>query len=166
MLKISLPVNMADTNSKEHRNSSNSIPTQNSVDGARRSEWISLNVGGTTFMTTRTTLSKDPKSFLYRLIQDEPDLNTDRVSYLSFYSAFLIVVWSWDQWGLEVQRFVSYHVIILWTLKWIGWNSKPSFNSKTLFIQLSLTKQLWNWSFTENILNWRIRLIVNLHLFT
>ena len=77
-----MPVDMAETNSKENskENRSSSISTQNSVESVRRSEWISLNVGGTTFMTTRTTLSKDPKSFLYRLIQDEPDLNTDKVS--------------------------------------------------------------------------------------
>ncbi|XP_076459520.1 BTB/POZ domain-containing protein KCTD5-like [Babylonia areolata] len=41
-----------------------------------KNEWVKLNVGGTTFMTTRTTLGRDPKSFLYRLIQEEPDLNT------------------------------------------------------------------------------------------
>lgn len=28
-------------------------------------------------MTTRTTLCRDPKSFLYRLCQDDPDLNSD-----------------------------------------------------------------------------------------
>ncbi|KAH3862190.1 hypothetical protein DPMN_025156, partial [Dreissena polymorpha] len=65
---------MADTNS----NSTRSVSTQNSLENNRKSEWIKLNVGGTTFMTTRTTLSKDRKSFLYRLIQDEGDLNTDR----------------------------------------------------------------------------------------
>lgn len=45
---------------------------------SRASQWIKLNVGGTTFMTTRTTLCKDHKSFLYRLVQEEPDLNTDK----------------------------------------------------------------------------------------
>ncbi|KAL5276211.1 KCTD5 family protein [Megaselia abdita] len=40
-------------------------------------EWIKLNVGGTRFLTTRTTLSKDSNSFFYRLIQDENDLQTD-----------------------------------------------------------------------------------------
>lgn len=44
-----------------------------------KNEWVKLNVGGTTFMTTRTTLGRDPKSFLYRLIQEEPDLNSDKV---------------------------------------------------------------------------------------
>lgn len=45
----------------------------------RHSQWVKLNVGGTVFLTTRTTLCRDPKSFLYRLIQDEPDLNSDKV---------------------------------------------------------------------------------------
>lgn len=31
-------------------------------------EWVCLNVGGTVFATTRTTLAKDPASFLYRLV--------------------------------------------------------------------------------------------------
>lgn len=29
-------------------------------------------------MTTRTTLCRDPKSFLFRLCQDDPDLNSDK----------------------------------------------------------------------------------------
>ena len=66
--------------SKSTTKSSDKIVSQDSVNSiSRRDEWIKLNVGGTTFLTTRTTLSKDPKSFLFRLIQDEPDLNTDKV---------------------------------------------------------------------------------------
>lgn len=65
--------------SKSTTKSSDKIVSQDSVNSiSRRDEWIKLNVGGTTFLTTRTTLSKDPKSFLFRLIQDEPDLNTDK----------------------------------------------------------------------------------------
>jgi hypothetical protein len=56
---------------------------QHSEENGRRSEWIKLNVGGTVFMTTRTTLSKDSNSFLFRLIQDEPDLNTDKVNNIT-----------------------------------------------------------------------------------
>nr|CAB3262137.1 uncharacterized protein LOC100178023 [Phallusia mammillata] len=41
-------------------------------------KWIRLNVGGQYFVTTTTTLSKYPKSFLYRLCQEEPDLNSDK----------------------------------------------------------------------------------------
>uniref|UniRef100_T1J5N5 BTB domain-containing protein n=1 Tax=Strigamia maritima TaxID=126957 RepID=T1J5N5_STRMM len=47
-------------------------------DKTSRNEWVRLNVGGTHFMTTRTTLCRDPKSFLFRLCQDDPDLNSDR----------------------------------------------------------------------------------------
>ncbi|XP_074647402.1 BTB/POZ domain-containing protein KCTD5-like isoform X2 [Tubulanus polymorphus] len=45
---------------------------------SRRNEWVKLNVGGTLFSTTRTTLCRDPKSFLYRLCQEESDLDTDK----------------------------------------------------------------------------------------
>ncbi|XP_076809098.1 BTB/POZ domain-containing protein KCTD5-like [Clavelina lepadiformis] len=50
--------------------SSNSCPL--------KKKWIKLNVGGQHFVTTTTTLSKYPKSFLYRLCQEEPDLNSDK----------------------------------------------------------------------------------------
>lgn len=53
--------------------------TTSSSSPSRESQWVKLNVGGTVFMTTRTTLCRDPKSFLYRLVQDGPDLNTDKV---------------------------------------------------------------------------------------
>lgn len=41
-------------------------------------QWVRLNVGGTCFLTTKTTLSRDPNSFLARLIQDS-DLISDKV---------------------------------------------------------------------------------------
>ena len=47
---------------------------------SRKDSWVKLNVGGSLFMTTRTTLCRDPKSFLFRLCQDDPDLNSDKVS--------------------------------------------------------------------------------------
>lgn len=42
------------------------------------SKWVRLNVGGTYFTTTRSTLCRDTKSFLYRLCQENTDLATDK----------------------------------------------------------------------------------------
>ncbi|KAJ8399802.1 hypothetical protein AAFF_G00405320 [Aldrovandia affinis] len=46
--------------------------------GVGASKWVRLNVGGTYFLTTRQTLCRDPKSFLYRLCQADPDLDSDK----------------------------------------------------------------------------------------
>lgn len=46
------------------------------------SRWVRLNVGGTYFITTKQTLCRDPKSFLFRLCQEDPDLDSDKVSTL------------------------------------------------------------------------------------
>ena len=54
--------------------------TVTSTSPALRKEWVRLNVGGTNFMTTKTTLCKDHKSFLYRLCQEETDLSSEKVS--------------------------------------------------------------------------------------
>ncbi|XP_029456436.1 BTB/POZ domain-containing protein KCTD2 [Rhinatrema bivittatum] len=42
------------------------------------SKWVRLNVGGTYFITTKQTLCREPKSFLYRLCQEDPDLDSDK----------------------------------------------------------------------------------------
>lgn len=44
------------------------------------SRWVRLNVGGTYFITTKQTLCRDPKSFLFRLCQEDPDLDSDKVT--------------------------------------------------------------------------------------
>lgn len=46
----------------------------------RKSEWIRLNVGGHHFLTTRTTLCRDPKSFFFRLCQEDNNLASDKVN--------------------------------------------------------------------------------------
>ncbi|KAL4624385.1 BTB/POZ domain-containing protein KCTD5-like isoform X1 [Arapaima gigas] len=48
------------------------------VAGVEAAKWVRLNVGGTYFLTTRQTLCRDPKSFLYRLCQADPDLDSDK----------------------------------------------------------------------------------------
>ncbi|XP_053564857.1 BTB/POZ domain-containing protein KCTD2 [Bombina bombina] len=49
-------------------------------DGSRhpQAKWVRLNVGGTYFLSTKQTLSREPKSFLYRLCQEEPGLDSDK----------------------------------------------------------------------------------------
>ena len=51
-----------------------------------KSEWVKLNVGGQYFLTTKTTLCKNPQSFFYKLCQDDPSigLTTDKVSLSIF----------------------------------------------------------------------------------
>lgn len=56
------------------------MAASNQQEGKKRSKsWVKLNVGGTHFLTTKTTLSRDPKSFLSRLIMEDPELPTDKV---------------------------------------------------------------------------------------
>lgn len=65
---------MAAANVVENSNDSSSKSKSN------QASWVKLNVGGQTFLTTKTTLTKEPNNFLCRLCNEEADLPTDRVS--------------------------------------------------------------------------------------
>lgn len=53
-------------------------PTSGQGSFPNSNKWIRLNVGGTYFTTTRSTLCRDTKSFLFRLCQEDPSLDSDR----------------------------------------------------------------------------------------
>jgi len=61
-------------NSSNHTNGSN---CSSSGANTPTDDWIALNVGGTLFTTTRSTLSKDPKSFFHRLCLGELESQKD-----------------------------------------------------------------------------------------
>ena len=53
----------------------------NNINGNKcKTEWIRLNIGGQIFVTTKTTLCKNPQSFFFKLCQDDPSigLTTDK----------------------------------------------------------------------------------------
>ncbi|KAG8038861.1 hypothetical protein G9C98_003168 [Cotesia typhae] len=52
--------------------------TENNISKRCNNQWVRLNVGGTYFLTAKTTLARDPNSFLYRLCQEDSDLISDR----------------------------------------------------------------------------------------
>lgn len=56
---------------------SNSHNVEENNTSTRKKQWVRLNVGGTYFLTTKTTLSRDPNSFLFRLCQENSDLISD-----------------------------------------------------------------------------------------
>jgi BTB/POZ domain len=53
--------------------------------------WVRLNVGGTVFATTRTTLMKDPQSFLCRISKDD-ELESLKVSFLHKLLRIIIIL--------------------------------------------------------------------------
>jgi len=71
------------TNGSANRVMDTSVTNSNSNSNAATSsaagQWVRLNVGGTYFLTTKTTLCRDPKSFLFRLCQDDSDLISYKV---------------------------------------------------------------------------------------
>jgi len=56
---------------------SNGNPGEGPTSSSLR-EWVRLNVGGTTFTTSRATLAKDPRSFLARIASQDSELGSDR----------------------------------------------------------------------------------------
>ncbi|XP_012271691.1 BTB/POZ domain-containing protein KCTD5 isoform X2 [Orussus abietinus] len=63
---------VADANTNSHEVSENHLPRKGN------DQWVRLNVGGMYFLTAKTTLARDPNSFLYRLCQEDSDLISDR----------------------------------------------------------------------------------------
>uniref|UniRef100_A0A3Q3FP05 Potassium channel tetramerization domain containing 5 n=1 Tax=Labrus bergylta TaxID=56723 RepID=A0A3Q3FP05_9LABR len=72
--------NSPDTNSSVSRRCMAHTSAERNISSSvgSASKWIRLNVGGTYFLTTRQTLCRDPKSFLYRLSQADPELDSDK----------------------------------------------------------------------------------------
>ena len=64
----------------EEREHYTSLPIINGMN----TKWIRLNVGGQVFLTTRTTLCKDPKSFFSRICREDEGLTSDKVSWINF----------------------------------------------------------------------------------
>ncbi|XP_002163777.1 BTB/POZ domain-containing protein KCTD5 [Hydra vulgaris] len=48
------------------------------TNGCTSKSWVKLNVGGKVFLTTKTTLLKEPDCFLGRLATEDPDLPSDK----------------------------------------------------------------------------------------
>lgn len=69
--------------------SSNSKSTTLSDKIRYRDEWVRLNIGGTHFLTTKTTLCREKGSFLARLCQDDQDLPSVKVSLLCLSSSLI-----------------------------------------------------------------------------
>ncbi|KAL6091798.1 hypothetical protein STEG23_000207 [Scotinomys teguina] len=71
------------------------------------SKWVRLNVGGTYFLTTRQTLCRDPKSFLYRLCQADPDLDSDKLSFAECDAKMRLVLGNLREVPKEPSEFID-----------------------------------------------------------
>uniref|UniRef100_A0A1I8GD89 BTB_2 domain-containing protein n=1 Tax=Macrostomum lignano TaxID=282301 RepID=A0A1I8GD89_9PLAT len=60
------------------------LTLQNNAQGGAHSRWIRLNVGGKTFVTTRSTLLQYNESFLARLVQEDSVLKSDKDEHGAF----------------------------------------------------------------------------------
>lgn len=70
----------------------NSLDNKQTILKNGNKQWVKLNVGGTYFLTTKTTLARDPNSFLYRLVQDDSDLISDKVQIIHFIFYLLFII--------------------------------------------------------------------------
>ncbi|KAH8036509.1 hypothetical protein HPB51_000774 [Rhipicephalus microplus] len=71
-------LNSAADNADDNPSATENAKSSATSKQAKNTQWVKLNVGGTCFLTTRTTLCRDPKSFLYRLCQEDPELDSDK----------------------------------------------------------------------------------------
>lgn len=57
------------------------VADDNDKKSAPKEDWVKLNIGGTVFMTTKTTLCRHPNSFLARMLDNDPELPSLKVSW-------------------------------------------------------------------------------------
>lgn len=101
-----IPANAQDASSKNTINN-------NTLMADSHSDWVRLNVGGTCFTTTRTTLCCDRNSFFYHLIKEDGYLQSQKVRF-PFTFQFLINPLFQDESGaFLIDRDPTYFVPIL-----------------------------------------------------